>query len=115
MTVGASRPVKSTSCTRPIARSAKLFNASGAACPCFATSPSNFSKYMRIVAPADPVPLNLNTTLAGSPLGYLNDRVNPWLVATEPSTGSVYLLSAYERQGEAEYEINQRSEQAQQW
>ena len=91
MTVGESLPVSFSICTRPRARSARDFSAFGAESLCFETSFSNFSRYIRIVAPAEPVPLRRKTTRAESPFGYSNPRISPWLVAFDPSTGSVYL------------------------
>ena len=93
ITVGDDRPVNSVSSTKPIARSARLLSMVGADSPCLAASLSYFSRYIRIVAPADPVPLSRKTTRAGSPLLVSNPRINPCLLVVEPSTGSVYLLS----------------------
>ena len=64
----------------------------GADSPCRAESFSYFSRYIRMVAPAEPVPLSRKTTRAGSPLLVSNPRINPCLLVVEPSTGSVYLL-----------------------
>jgi hypothetical protein len=91
MTVGASRPVNSFILTKPIALLARLVRASGADSSCFETSFSNFSRYILIVAPEDPVPLSRNITRAVSPDGYLKKRVKPCLEVFDPSTGSTYL------------------------
>ena len=89
MTVGDSLPVNFSSCTRPMARSAKLFSAEGAASPYLSLSFSYFSRYIRMVAPADPVPLRRKTTRASSPLAYWKNKIRPWLDVRDPSTGSV--------------------------
>jgi hypothetical protein len=89
MTVGTSFPVSSFIMDKAIARSARLFNATGAASLCLVTSLSNCSKYTRIVAPALPVPLNRNTTRAVFPLPNSNLSIKPCLDVWEPSTGSV--------------------------
>ena len=91
ITVGASLPVNSSSCTALIALSARLFSAVGAASPCLVVSFSYFSRYIRIVAPADPVPLSRKTTRAASPDLYSKLRISPCFDVVEPSTGSVYL------------------------
>ena len=91
ITVGASLPVNSSSCTALIALSARLFSAVGAASPCLVVSFSYFSRYIRIVAPADPVPLRRKTTRAASPDLYSKLRISPCFDVVEPSTGSVYL------------------------
>ena len=91
MTVGASLLVNSCSLTNLMARSARLFNAAGADSSCIDESFSNFSKYIRIVAPALPVPLSRKTTRAESPVGYWQFRINPCFEETDPSTGSTYL------------------------
>ena len=57
--------------------------------PCFDTSFSYCSKYIRIVAPADPVPLRRKTTRAGSPDERLKLRIRPCFDVWLPSTGSV--------------------------
>jgi hypothetical protein len=89
ITVGASLPVDSFIFTNRNASSAKSFNATGADISCFDGSFSYCSKYMRIVAPADPVPLRRNTTLAGSPDGSWKLRMSPCFDVCDPSTGSV--------------------------
>lgn len=76
-----------------MARSARLLRATGAASPCLLASFSYFSKYMRIVAPAEPVPLNRKTTRAASPLPYSQLNTRPCWSVVDPSTGSVYLQS----------------------
>ncbi len=89
MTVGASRPVVFSICTNLRASSAKSFNAAGADVSCFDASFSYRSKYIRIVAPEDPVPLSLKTTRAGSPDGNWKFSMSPCLDVLDPSTGSV--------------------------
>ncbi len=90
ITVGDSLPVSSCIFTNARARSAKLFKAAGADSSCFDVSFSNFSKYILIVAPADPVPDNLKITLESSPEGYSKFNMSPCLLVSEPSTGSTY-------------------------
>ena len=98
ITDGDSLPVSSSSCTSEIARSARLFKTTGAAFSWFALSFSYFSRYIRIVAPADPVPLRRKTTRAASPLAYSKLKTNPWLLVIDPSTGSVYLKRKEKKQ-----------------
>ena len=91
MTVGESRPVSSCILTSPIARSASPLRAAGAASSCLDSSFSYFSRYIRMVAPADPVPESLKTARAVSPFSYSKLRMRPCFDVFEPSTGSVYL------------------------
>jgi hypothetical protein len=95
MTVGAFRSVRSFIFTSDNARSASTFNAAGADKLCLATSFSYFSRYIRIVAPADPVPLKRKTTRAASPLGYSKNNIRPCFEVRDPSTGSVYLIVSF--------------------
>jgi hypothetical protein len=67
-------------------------SAEGADSPCLLGSFSNCSKYILIVAPAEPVPDRRKITLAESPVGYSKLRMRPCFDACEPSTGSVYLV-----------------------
>lgn len=91
ITVGESRPVSSCILTSPIARSASPLRAAGAASSCLDSSFSYFSRYIRMVAPADPVPESLKTARAVSPFSYSKLRMRPCFDVCEPSTGSVYL------------------------
>ena len=79
ITVGDSLPVNSCILTNPRARSASDFNATGAASSCLDVSFSNFSRYILIVAPADPVPESLKMTLELSPDGYSKFKIRPCL------------------------------------
>jgi len=90
ITVGTVLPVVSDIFTIPSARLAKLVSATGADWLCLAGSFSYFSRYIRIVAPADPVPLRRNITRATSPLEiYSKFSIRPWLDVLDPSTGSM--------------------------
>lgn len=91
-TLGEVRPVNSESVTSEIARSARFLSTSVEAFPKLRSPISYFSKYIRIVAPAEPVPLNRKTTRDASPFSVLKSRTKPWFEVVVPSTGSVYLL-----------------------
>ena len=89
ITVGASLPVVASICTSQQASSARSFSAAGADWLCFVGSFSYCSRYMRIVAPEEPVPLRRKTTRAGSPEGSRKWRISPCREVCDPSTGSV--------------------------
>ena len=88
--MGSFRPVNSSSFDASSAASMSGLSASCASAPCFDASASYCSTYMRIVAPALPVPERRKMIRLES----ANTKRRPCFDATLPSTGSVYSKSS---------------------